>query len=122
MSDLSIKVSPKTRDQRRELDRAAKAAGLKTGPWCLMVALEAARGSEVVPLVRPAKLPSGDVGSNGGDLEGVVPGDGDNLMKQAAAGYGHPNPSGLSTTEPRRHPVPTGRRPILQSYEPDTTA
>lgn len=38
-----IRLQP-TRDQRRELDRAAKGAGLRhTGPWVLSVALAAAR-------------------------------------------------------------------------------
>ena len=43
MVDLSVKVSPKSRDQRRELDKAAKSAGLRTGPWLLAIGLQAAR-------------------------------------------------------------------------------
>lgn len=43
MPDYSIKLAP-TRDQRREIDRAAKAAGFRnSGPWALSKVLEAAR-------------------------------------------------------------------------------
>jgi len=59
-ADLSIKLAPKSRAQRRELDRAAASAGLKTGPWCLSVALAAARavlapqGASAAPKPAPA--------------------------------------------------------------------
>lgn len=59
MVDLSIKVVPKSRDQRRELDKAAKAAGLKTGPWVLSVALAAARVAVAPSKALPA--PNGGV-------------------------------------------------------------
>jgi len=45
MPDLSIRITvqPLSREQRRVIDRAARAAGLRPGPWCLSVALAAAR-------------------------------------------------------------------------------
>lgn len=45
MADLALRITvqPLSREQRREIDRAAKVAGLRPGPWCLSVALAAAR-------------------------------------------------------------------------------
>lgn len=54
MADLSLKIVPKSRAQRRGLDRAAASAGLKTGPWCLSVALAAARVCLGVSAAAPA--------------------------------------------------------------------
>ena len=60
MADLSLKIVPKTRAQRRELDRAAHAAGLKTGPWVLSVALGVARvGQAAKGAPGPQNPPSG---------------------------------------------------------------
>lgn len=62
-----IRLNP-TRDQRRELDRAAKAAGIRnTGPWVLSVALEAARRANARP------EPNGGVQVNEPELLPVSP-------------------------------------------------
>ncbi len=51
--DLSVKAVPPNRSSRRLWDRAAKACGLRTGPWLVSLAQEASK-----PL-RPSK--TGDI-------------------------------------------------------------
>lgn len=51
--DIKLTLS---RAERRELDRAARAAGHKTGPWARLAALAASRGAQPVkPLPGPEK-------------------------------------------------------------------
>ena len=61
---LKIRLS---RSERRELTRGMKAAKASTlSGYVRSLALEAARGVEAVPLVRPAKPPEATQRSNGG--------------------------------------------------------
>ncbi len=55
MANYDVKLTL-SRSQRRELDRAARLQGLKTGPWVRAVALAAAKGGG---------LTSGRPGPNG---------------------------------------------------------
>ena len=103
--NMTIKVSGLSRDDLRAIDRKAKAEGRTRAAWCRLGLVDLSRQPE------PAKaLPA----SNGGVLDGVVSGDasldGDYILGPGISG---------PTLEPRRHPVPTPRKPLIQSYEPD---
>lgn len=94
MADLSLKIVPKSRAQRRELDRAASSAGLKTGPWCLSVALAAAR----VAVGASAATPASTAAFQGhGRVTGTM---------IAEAGTGIPG-------------KPVARQPLTKSFDPD---
>ncbi len=58
MTDYTIKLSP-TRDQRRELDKAARAAGQRnTGPWALSELLRVVRVGSGVQAASVASKPA----------------------------------------------------------------
>jgi hypothetical protein len=57
VADHSVKLIL-TREQRRTIDRAAKAAGLKTGPWARSELLKLAQVSGVVRTLQAAPKPA----------------------------------------------------------------
>lgn len=106
MADYSIKLIL-TREQRRVLDRAAKVAGLKTGPWARSELLKLAVAAVVHRLSSPSKpaltgtLPPGTVKA-AADLVDAVRADGHAGVAHVTSGPGF-----------------TSARHLVKTFDPD---
>ena len=105
MADYSVKLTL-TRDQRRLIDRAAKLAGLKTGPW--------ARST----LLGVAEQPKEGQGQPAAKLQGFYLGALPGLpapQPRPCRYCGAPDQNGVHVHKPKCPAL----NPLVRSYEPD---